>query len=94
MGLTPYITVWVVISVVVLGLAIYRMTVASREDDTIHIFESETPLVAEQKKIFRKIETIDRWGQILTVVAVVYGLALAGAYLYGVWQQSAKIHIG
>jgi hypothetical protein len=33
------------------------------------------------------LESIDRWGKTLTVVVVVYALALACVYLYQVWNN-------
>lgn len=92
MTLTPYISVWVVMAVGVLALALYRMTVAHHEDDTLHIGEKEAHLVVEQTRVFKRIEAIDWWGKLLTVIAVIYGLVLAGVYLYHVWLESAKVH--
>ncbi len=94
MNLIPFVYIWIVLATVVLALALYRLAVASHEDESLHVLESEAPLVAEQTKVYKKIETIDWWGQALTVIAVLYGLVLAGIYLYHVWQQSSKIQMG
>ncbi len=91
MNLTPYISIWVAMAVGVLALALQRMIVASHEDETLHIGENEAHLVDQQTKVFRKIQTIDRWGKLLTVIAVLYGLALAGVYLYHMWLESSKL---
>lgn len=94
MNLIPYVSVWAVMAISVLALALYRMAVASHEDETLHIGENQARLVAEQTKLFRKIEAIERWGKTLTVIAVLYGLALAIVYLYHAWQESSKVHWG
>jgi hypothetical protein len=39
--------------------------------------------VADQANVAHKLDVIDKWGKILTVVAVVSGLAIAAAYVYG-----------
>jgi len=39
-------------------------------------------LLPHQVAVNRKIDKIDRWGEILTVVTLVAGLALAFAYFY------------
>ena len=90
MNLPPYIYGWAVLVGIVLGLAIRRQWVASHEDDKLHLAESEAPLIARQIMVGRSIDTIDRWGQGLTILVLVYGLALLGVYLYGVWLAGAK----
>ncbi len=92
MNLTPYISTWVVMAIGVLALALYRMIIASHEDETLHIGGNEAHLVDQQTKVFRKIETLDRWGIPLTIIAVLYGLVLAGVYLHHVWLESSKFH--
>lgn len=90
MNFIPYIVVWVVLGIIVIVLAVSRMRLAKREDATLDVLESER--VAEQQKdMTKKIAKIDRWGQVLTVVLVVYGIVLAGIYIYHAWQQSSKI---
>jgi hypothetical protein len=90
MNLGPYVAIWAVLGVVVLAIAIYRQRVARRDDQSLHIVEGEQ-LIAEQTKAYRKIGTIDRLGQSLTVFAILYGLVLAAVYLYHVWQESTKV---
>lgn len=91
MNLIPFITTWAVLAVGVSALALYRVIAANHEDKYLHIGKAEAHLVDQQTKVFRKIESIDRWGKLLTVIAVVYGLALAGVYSYHVWLEGFKI---
>ncbi len=91
MNLGPYVAIWAVLAIVVLAIAIYRQRVARRDDASLHIVEGER-LIAEQTKAYRKIGTIDRLGQSITVFAILYGLVLAVVYLYHGWQESTKIH--
>jgi hypothetical protein len=91
MNLVPYLVTWIPLAVIVLVLAIYRNIVASHEDETIHVLESDAPAVTAQVNLSRKLQVIERWGKIFTVVVVVYGLAIAGMYLYFIWQQGAKL---
>jgi Na+/H+ antiporter NhaC len=90
MNYIPYIVVWVVLGIIVIVLAISRMRLAKREDKTLDILESERE-AGQQKEMTKKISKIDRWGQILTIVLVLYGIILAGIYIYQAWQQSSKI---
>ena len=82
-NLLPYALFWGVLALVVVFLIIYRRSVTSREDDSIHL---EGGIATEQVTLAHRLEMIDRWGKTLTVVAVVYGLALAGLYLYQIWN--------
>jgi len=90
MNYIPYIVVWVVLGIVVIVLAISRMRLAKREDKTLDILEGESE-AGQQIEMTKKIAKIDRWGQVLTIVLVLYGIILAGIYIYQAWQQSSKI---
>lgn len=81
-NLLPYAVSWGVMAIVVVVLIIYRKAVSSREDDSIHL---EGSMPSEQVALDHKLASIDKWGKALTTVTVVYGLALAGIYMYQVW---------
>jgi uncharacterized membrane protein len=81
-NLLPFTVLWMVVAVVVIGLILYRAWIARREDDTLHVHQSEIGLVSQQATTAQKLESIDRWGQTLTVIALLYGLAMAVAYIY------------
>jgi len=74
---------WGVLALVVVCLIFYRRAVTSREDDSIHL---EGGIASDQITLAHRLELIDRWGKTLTIAAVVFGLALAGVYLYQVWN--------
>jgi hypothetical protein len=78
----PYVVVWCLLALVVLGLALFRKFTSLREDSLIHIGPGEEKLIPKQVAVFHKLEVLDRWGQILTVVVAVSGLLLAALYLY------------
>jgi hypothetical protein len=93
MSLVPFTVAWSVLATVVIALAVYRSRLASRDDEMIHVHDSEAGLIARQQVTARKLEVIDRWGKALTIVALLSGLALAGAYGWHVWNESNKIVI-
>jgi hypothetical protein len=86
-NLLPYAIFWGVLAIAVVTLIIYRKSVTSHEDDSIHL-EGGAP--AQQATLAHRVELIDRWGKTLTVVVAVYGLALAAIYLYQVWNNVPK----
>jgi len=93
MNLTPYIVLWSLLGLVVLGLAVYRKLInLHEEDDLVHIDEAEQRLIPHQVAVNAKIHKIDRWGEVLTVATVVCGLGIAAAYLYGAWLTNQTVH--
>ena len=78
-NLIPYVAVWSVVTLSVIVLLVMRKMVASKEDDQLHVLHGAT---TQQVNVASKLELIDRWGKILTVVAVVMGLAIATVYVY------------
>jgi len=82
-NLLPFAVFWGVLAIIVVSLIVYRRSVTSREDDSIHL-EGSVP--AEQMALAHRVEMIDKWGKTLTIVVAVYGVALAAIYLYQVWN--------
>ena len=76
----PLIIVWSVLAVVVLGLFFWRQAIARSEDDSLHVMHGT---ITSQTTLSQKLDVIDKWGKILTVITVVLGLLIAAAYIYG-----------
>jgi hypothetical protein len=85
--LIPHITIWAVLTTVVVLLAIYRRKVNGTVDETLHVLDAEAGAVGMQNDVAKKLAVIDRWGKALTIVAVLYLLAIAGWYLYSVFAD-------
>ena len=82
-NLLPYAVFWGLLALIVVFLIVYRKTVTNREDDSIHL---EGSVTHDQVSLAHKVSVIDKWGKSLTVIVVVYGVALAAIYLYQVWN--------
>ena len=83
---TPWMILWAALALAVLVMAGYRKIVSVREDERLHLVNPSES--ARQLAIFHKLERIDQWGKLLTVVAAIYGLLLAIAYTYQTWVQA------
>lgn len=90
MSLVPFVIVWAVLAAVVIALLIYRGVVAGHEDDMLHVEDTTGTLASQQEQVAKKLEVIDRWGKILTVLVVLYGLGLAAAYVYNAWTDTSR----
>jgi hypothetical protein len=82
MNLTPYVIAWMLLGAGTLGLALYRKFQTMKEDDYIHIEPWRAPQVAAQQTMAHKFHTIDRVGELLSVLTVLGALALAFAWIY------------
>ncbi len=85
MNLIPFAIGWVILAAVVVALAIYRSFVGKAEDDSIHVSAVEVAATANQVQLARKLESIERWGKILTLLTV-----LAAAYIYQAWIGNSQ----
>jgi ABC-type transport system involved in cytochrome c biogenesis permease subunit len=78
---------WIVLTVAVIVLLVRRKAVASHEDDTLHVLDGGG---ADQPVVAHKLDQIDKWGKILTVIIVVYGILLGAAYAYQAWIETSQ----
>jgi hypothetical protein len=82
-GLQVFSMLWLVLAAAVLLLAAYRRTVARHIDDELqHVLEGHSAQVTGENA---RLQQIDRWGKLLTIVGVAYGVLLGLAYLYRAW---------
>jgi hypothetical protein len=88
-NLLPYAIAWGVLVLVVIGLAIMRKNVAKKEDDYVHL-SGDMSVVATQAEVATKLEGIDKWGKILTIVAVITGAILGVTYGLQLWEASSR----
>ncbi len=87
MNLIPLVVSWAVLATAVLVLAFYRRAVANKEDDYLHV---NADVAAQQTAVAKKLEAIDRWGKILTIVAAVFGLIIIALFMYNGWMHPPK----
>jgi hypothetical protein len=83
----PLIVVWGAMALSVLALIVWRKSVASEEDDQVHLLN--TAAVPHQAEVAHKLDVIDKWGKIVTAVTVAFGVALAALFLYQSWIQTS-----
>jgi len=83
--LRPFLALWLVVIAAVIVVAFWRRSVAVQEDPALHLGAAHAGTAAQQIAFAKKLEQIDKWMKILTVVAVVFGLLLGAAALYKAW---------
>ena len=82
---------WIALTLVVLGLIGYRNLISLKEDDTVHLADSEAPLIAEQAVMVARLSRLDQWRQRLTLVDVVFGLGLAVVFVRDALKDSGLL---
>ena len=86
--LRPFVALWILVTTMVIVLFIWRKIVAGKEDDSLHVTHG-TP--TQQTTLVLKLDRIDKWGKITTLAAVLLGLLVAGAYVYGQFVGRASM---
>jgi hypothetical protein len=89
MIMTLFLAIWIVLGLTTLALALYRKFSSAGEEDIVHLGGGEEHYIPEQTALAKRLDAIDHWGKMLTVITVVLGLLLASVYLYQVWVRSA-----
>ena len=75
----PLLVAWIVLALAVLALFLWRQSIARNEDDSLHVMHGE---LSQQTTMSQKLDVIDKWGKILTVITVIAGLLIAAAFVY------------
>jgi hypothetical protein len=81
--------IWCLLAVVVLSMAGYRRMIANHEDDLVHLGDADARLITAQKGVATRLTVIDKWGKILTMVTVAFGLVIGCVYLYQGWIETS-----
>ena len=85
----PMTVLWGLMAVSVAVLAVMRKMAAKGESDVLH--PDDKAFEDRQMSIAQRLEKIDHWGKIVTVVTVVYGLCVLSVHLYNVWMQGQTV---
>lgn len=75
-SLSPFLYIWLVLVAAVIVLFLWRQAIARREDDSIHVLQGSTH---QQVTVAQKLDQIDKWGKLVTIIAVIYGVILGAA---------------
>ena len=83
--------VWSALTLFVISLALIRKFTARREDDLVHLSGAAETAISQQVMVATKLDKIDHWGKLLTVVDVAFGVVLFAITLYITWQNSIAL---
>ncbi len=83
--------VWSALTLFVISLALIRKFTARREDDLVHLSGAAETAISQQVVVATKLDKIDHWGKLLTVVDVAFGVVLFAITLFMTWQNSLAL---
>lgn len=83
--------IWVVLTLVVIGIYSYRYFVSLKEDDILHLADAEAPLILEQNAMAARLNRLDRLRRQLTLVDVGLGILLAAIFGYNALRSSGLL---
>ena len=83
------VTLWAALGFATIALAVYRRFFSVHsETDVLHLGAGEEVEIPGQVRLARKMDNIDRWGKMMTVLTIVVGLAIGAAYLYQAFMEN------
>jgi hypothetical protein len=88
MNLFPLLMLEVLLIMIVVAMIVWRKVVSRNEDDQLHVLHTEAAV--PQQIVAKKLDVIDKWGKLATIVAAVVGLALGGLWVYQIWVQGSS----
>ena len=83
--------VWAALTLFVISLALFRKYSARGEDDLVHLSGGVDSVITHQVEVANRLDKIDHWGKLLTVVDVAFGFVLLAVSMYITWQNSLAL---
>lgn len=83
--------VWAALTLFVISLAVMRKLTARKEDDLLHLSGNPDPVIAQQYSVAGKLDKIDHWGRLLTIVDVAFGFVLFVVMLITTYLRSVAL---
>ena len=73
---------WVIVTVVLCGLLVYRSFISAREEDTVILSAAESKFEVEQREIQNRLQRLTPYTRALGYSSLALAIILAGAWIY------------
>jgi hypothetical protein len=84
------VILWIVLAAALAILMAYRKLVEGSVDELVHMTDVSGTAIAKQQTTARTLEQLDRIVKVLAIVVVLYGIGLAGWYVYDAFVNGGK----
>ena len=85
--MTPLLIVWAGLTVILVGLLIYRSTLAMHEDDQLFLDSAAAHMAKEQEELIGRLNRITPWLRLCGAGSAVLAIVIAGMMLYARFNQ-------
>ena len=90
MNMQLLLGLWAAVLAAYATVALMRWNLGKREDDHLHVSDSDQQLISAQTSIAHKLDVLDRWKTALLVLAILLALLIGGVQVWRVWNESAS----
>jgi len=92
MNLIINLIVWGILLLITIALWLYRRYLENREDHYIHLHgdEHDAKVLQSQAVIGKRVETIAKTKNILLIIVIIYGVAIAAFQVYRAWNNTGE----
>jgi hypothetical protein len=80
---------WSVLFVAFVAVSVIRWSIGQKEDDHLHVLDTDTDLVGVQASVAHKLDVLDRWKKVLLIANVLFALVVAGMHMYSTFLRNA-----
>jgi hypothetical protein len=85
--MTPLLIVWAGLTVILVGLLIYRSTLSMHEDDQLFLDSAQAHMAKEQEELIGRMNRITPWLRLCGAGSAVLAIVIAGMMLYARFNQ-------
>ena len=85
--MTPLLIVWAGLTVILVGLLIYRGTLSMHEDDQLFLDSAQAHMAKEQEELIGRLNRITPWLRLCGAGSAVLAIVIAGMMLYARFNQ-------
>ncbi|HEX4602625.1 MAG TPA: hypothetical protein VH724_01405, partial [Candidatus Angelobacter sp.] len=85
--MTPLLILWAGLTVILIGLLIYRSTLSMHEDDQLFLGNSEAHMAKEQEELMVRMNRIQPWLKICGAGSAALLILIVGMKLYASFNQ-------
>jgi hypothetical protein len=91
MNVTSLIALWSVLFAALVAVYLLRWSVGLKEDDHLHVMDTDKHLVGVQENIAHKLDVLDRWRRILLIATVLLALVIAALHMYATFTRNTIV---
>jgi hypothetical protein len=89
MNMQLLLGLWAAVFAAYATVAYMRWSLGKREDDHLHVGDSDQQLLSTQTSVAHRLDILDRWKTALLVLLIVFALLIGAVQIWRVWQTSA-----